>query len=588
MAIFVVIDPNLKVKGYLKQSPKGTDYKSLDELKSYRISEYSGEKRLFDKNTGKSYKSAVIVQQADGSFSPAIVSPMRLTGKYVKDNETVAYQVELGTHKKKLSIKDIISLGECLERTENFFISKSKETAFLKTRQGHTKLDDLPTLEDRQGEVTLPQLFSSLSAHNTRIVRLSHKAYAPIGDTVTETGDRFVSRGIEIAYPSLKYSATKSNVNIEFKKMGVYKDEELLGKHMTLPCYVHRTKAVLTKDKFNLASDDNKCFYVAVPVDKVSAFVEDKYIKQLDLKEETDKMVLTKVYPELDGDYILFIVDTENLNVNSKSENGSLSHDDLCRLVIDRETVVSGRRHLKKIIKKYKEEIKENGTGFPTVAPVYAELNDVLISRLAENGLDVRTGIYTEVKNSYSSKSSSASTNSSITYKYKDKSLYEIDRSRVEAIQEKMKEVIKSEQLFKGTLPYIERGGLGYYILSKHYAGNSTIKEQQLTERFATIIQLANGCESSNLLMTIHSVIALAELVCLFADHNKLSKECIVEFLQDIVIALNIVEADYTRDLWYENRNAFNDLENHFKDWAVKVNAKSTTYTKGDLTANLK
>lgn len=405
--------PNLIREGFINSQIKVTK-NSIAELGNFKIN--SLPMHVF---TGSSYVDV------DNSIS--------LVGRFVKENENIGFRVQFSDGSQdNVTYINVLKLSRWFKPSNFSIRTSSNGKEYICGKPGSIKLDELPATtlgEESKAKKTksaakskeqamsaemtagvdIIDIYNFIGDCNGYIINLPNEKYVAATENGETTVEGFTSLGIgEVADPKPLFTATKINVNAQFKKVGIVQ-VNINGTETNIPTFIYREKSIFLKG-------DNyiKKFGIAVPVEKEAELIKG-LSTSLALEKVENPTLIQPLSQVLNVKALAFyLVDSSKIDLLSQDKRKSsiLTANQLatlCKKQYELKLVSKALGPMGGLMKTLKAELGPNSVAQALnkkPSGLFSMMSEDAINKITEAGIDIYTGAYTVPGKPYSSKKS--------------------------------------------------------------------------------------------------------------------------------------------------------------------------------------
>lgn len=250
--------------------------------------------------------------------------------------------------------------------------------------------------------VDLDSVCKLMVSNGVQWLKLSKK-----GEYTVKLGEQeFDHLGIDIAYPSVKYSATSLNGNLNFKKLATTRVEWDDNGYMfkVVNCFSYAQRSLYDSKGAKQALNN---VYMLCPASEVKNFVfEVKVnfgIELTELKKQAAKVALSYINSGIldRADYMILTGDFSGIKMMSEKMLNEVAFSNIRMLQANTQVLKGERTYIKKHLQSLKSAIEATqdttGVTLPAkeVCKAYKDFDAKLLEKLAEVGVDTSTGCFT-------------------------------------------------------------------------------------------------------------------------------------------------------------------------------------------------
>lgn len=250
--------------------------------------------------------------------------------------------------------------------------------------------------------VDLDSVCKLMESNGVEWLKLSKK-----GEYTAKIGEQeFEYLGIDIAYPSVKYSATSLNGNLNFKKLATtrveWDDDGYMFK--VVNCFSYAQRSLYDTKGAKQALNN---VYMLCPADKVMNFIFEVKtnfgIELVELKKQAAKVALSYINSGIlkNTNYVILSGDFSGIKMVSDKMLHEVAFSNIRLLQANTQVLKGERTYIKKHLQSLKEAIEAlkdyTGVSLPEkeVCKAYKDYDEKLLNRLTEIGIDTSVGNFT-------------------------------------------------------------------------------------------------------------------------------------------------------------------------------------------------
>lgn len=355
--------------------------------------------------------------------------------RFVKDNENIGFRVKFSDGSiDNITYVNVIKLSRWF-RPENFLIRKSSNgKEYICGKAGAIKLDDLPATilgeapkakKTKSAAKTKEQTMSSemtagidiLDIYNFvgncsgYIINLPNEKYVAATENGETTLEGFTSLGIgEVAEPKPLFTASKINVNAQFRKVGIV-PVDINGNQTNIATFTYREKSIFLKGENYI-----KKFGIAVPVEKEAELIKG-LSGSLALEKIEDASIIQPLSQVINIKSLAFyVVDSSKIDLLSKDKRKSslLTAGQLatiCKKQYELKLISKAMGPMGGLMKELKTSLESDEIAkILNKKPhgIFSMMSADALQKVSEAGIDIYTGAYITPGKPYTSKKKEA------------------------------------------------------------------------------------------------------------------------------------------------------------------------------------
>lgn len=379
---------------------------------------------LTENNNFKMNEVPMVVYIND-NFIP-IDNGIAITHRYVYENENTGFRVKFADGSEdNIRYANLINLARVFKPVNFSIRTSSKGNSYICGKNGST-LDSLPftditnnkdknkhiksSAKEKKAEIDLTpengydilDIYDFIRDSKGFIINLPNEEYKPATYDGEKVNNRFINLGIgEVADLKLDFNPTKLNTNAQFKKVGIV-PVVVGGDKMNVTTFTYRTKSIFLGGENYI-----KNLGVAIPKELEAEFLQ-SLGKSLAIQKIEDTKFITPLSQVLNNKGLVYYrVNTDNIDlISSDKLKESLMKpkqiSDLYKKLFEyrlASKMVSRRAGLLKMLKEdYLEKTGESIDIDSKRKPfgIFKFMNEDGLKAVAEAGIDVYTGAFTE------------------------------------------------------------------------------------------------------------------------------------------------------------------------------------------------